>query len=65
MFDDPAVMEFLPPNAGRAATDGFIGRIKRHFADRGFGPWVVEAPGVAPIGGTVTRPAGVVLSWAR
>lgn len=48
MFDDPKVMEFLLPNTGRAAIDGFIGRIKRHFAEHGFGPWAVEVPGVAP-----------------
>ncbi|MGH6894686.1 MAG: GNAT family N-acetyltransferase [Dongiaceae bacterium] len=48
MFDDPAVMEFLPADKDRAIADAFIGRIKQHFADHGFGPWAVEVPGVAP-----------------
>ena len=48
MFDDPAVMEFLLPHTGRAAIDAFIGRIKQNFAERGFGLWAVEVPGVAP-----------------
>ena len=53
MFDDPAVMEFLLPHTGRAAIDAFIGRIKQNFAERGFGLWAVEVPGVAPFIGYV------------
>lgn len=53
MFDDPAVMEFLLPNAGRTEIDAFIGRIRQHFADHGYGLWAVEVPGVAPFIGFV------------
>ena len=52
MFDDPAVMEFLPA-ATRAEIDAFIVRIKAHFAEHGFGWWAVEVPGVAPFIGYV------------
>ena len=52
MFEDPAVMEFLPP-ATRADIDAFIQRIKGHFAEHGFGWWAVEVPGVAPFIGYV------------
>lgn len=53
MFEDPAVMEFLLPNTGRAAIDDFIARIERNFAERGFGLWAVEVPGVAPFIGFI------------
>ncbi|HEV8392493.1 MAG TPA: GNAT family N-acetyltransferase [Dongiaceae bacterium] len=53
MFNDPAVMEFLLPSAGRGEIDAFIGRIKQHFADHEFGLWAVEVPGVAPFIGWV------------
>ena len=52
MFDDPKVMEFLLP-ASRADIDGFLQRIKGHFAEHGFGWWAVEVPGVAPFIGYV------------
>jgi RimJ/RimL family protein N-acetyltransferase len=52
MFEDPAVMEFLPA-ATRADIDAFIQRIKGHFAAHGFGWWAVEVPGTAPFIGYV------------
>jgi ribosomal-protein-alanine N-acetyltransferase len=53
MFEDPAVMEFMLPNAGRAEIDAFIGRIRRHFIDHGYGLWAVEVRGVAPFIGFI------------
>ena len=53
MFDDPEVMEFLRPAAGRDAIDGLVARIRRHFADHGFGWWAVELPRVAPFIGFI------------
>ncbi len=51
MQSDPAVMEFLMPVPDRAASDAVADRIARHFADHGFGLWVVEVPGVTPFAG--------------
>jgi ribosomal-protein-alanine N-acetyltransferase len=53
MFDDPAVMEFLPPAPDRAAVDAIIGRIEAHFTQHGFGWWAAEAPGAAPFIGFI------------
>jgi ribosomal-protein-alanine N-acetyltransferase len=52
MFDDPAVMEFLPATT-RTAIDALIVRIKHHFAEHGFGWWAVEVPGTAPFIGFI------------
>ena len=52
MFEDPAVMEFLPATS-RAEVDAFILRIKQHFADHGYGLWAVELPGMAPFIGYI------------
>jgi RimJ/RimL family protein N-acetyltransferase len=52
MFEDPAVMEFLPATS-RAEIDAFILRIKQHFADHGYGLWAVELPNVAPFVGYI------------
>lgn len=51
MQSDPQVMEFLMPVPDRAASDAVADRIARHFADHGFGLWVVEVPGVTPFAG--------------
>ncbi|WP_238121689.1 MULTISPECIES: GNAT family N-acetyltransferase [unclassified Xanthobacter] len=51
MQSDPQVMEFLMPVADRAASDAVADRIARHFADHGFGLWVVEVPGVTAFAG--------------
>lgn len=48
MQADPVVMEHLMPVADRAASDAVADRIARHFAQHGFGLWVIEVPGVAP-----------------
>lgn len=51
MQSDPAVMEFLMPVPDRTASDAVADRIERHFADHGFGLWVVEVPGVTAFAG--------------
>jgi RimJ/RimL family protein N-acetyltransferase len=48
MNADPRVMEFFPDRLDRGRSDALIERIRAHFAERGFGLWAVEAPGVAP-----------------
>ncbi len=48
---DPRVMEFMPKRLARAESDAFVGRIRTHFAEHGFGLWAVEVPGVAPFVG--------------
>jgi ribosomal-protein-alanine N-acetyltransferase len=47
MFDDPPVMEFLPPAQDRAAIEAIVGRVRAHFTQHGFGWWAAElkAPG--------------------
>lgn len=51
MQSDPQVMEFLMPVPDRAASNAAADRIERHFADHGFGLWVVEVPGVTDFAG--------------
>lgn len=41
-----AVMEYLLPFEGPAATELFVLRIREHFEQYGFGYWVVEIPEV-------------------
>lgn len=50
---DPRVMRFLGPLLARGASDALIDRFVAQFAERGFGPWAVEAPGVAELVGCV------------
>ena len=45
---DPAVMELLPSVLSRPESDALAARIRAELAERGFGLWAVEAPGVAP-----------------
>lgn len=45
MNADPAVMEHFPSTMTREESDAFVDRIERHFADRGYGLWVLEAEG--------------------
>ncbi len=52
MNADPRVVEFLPA-LSRAESDAAITRIEAHFAERGFGFWAVEIPGVTPFAGFV------------
>jgi RimJ/RimL family protein N-acetyltransferase len=56
---DPAVMEFLGTPLDRTASDVLATRIRRGFAERGWGLWAVELPGDdAFIGFTGLSPAG-------
>jgi RimJ/RimL family protein N-acetyltransferase len=48
---DPQVMQFFLKPLTRAESDAMVGRIREHFARRGFGFWAVEAPGVADLVG--------------
>jgi RimJ/RimL family protein N-acetyltransferase len=51
---DPLVMEHFPGLMSRQRSDAFVhDRIEPHFAERGFGLWAVEVPGVAPFIGFV------------
>ena len=52
MNADPRVVEFLPA-LSRAESDAVITRIESHFAERGFGFWALEIPGIAPFAGFV------------
>ena len=45
MNADPEVMEHFPSTMTRDASDAFVDRIEQHFAERGYGLWVVEADG--------------------
>ncbi len=50
---DPVVMQYLVPFANRAAMDAWVVAARTHWQDHGFGPWVVELPGEAPMIGVV------------
>jgi RimJ/RimL family protein N-acetyltransferase len=51
---DPRVMEHFPAPLTRAESDAFVrDRIVPQFAERGFGLWALEVPGVAPFAGYV------------
>lgn len=50
---DPAVMEHFPSMLSREETAAAIGRVEKHFEDRGYGFWAVEAPGQAPFIGFI------------
>ncbi len=50
---DPAVMQYLVPFADRAAMDAWVVAARTHWQDHGFGPWVVELRGEAPMIGVV------------
>lgn len=44
MNADPRVMEHFPSRLPREESDAAAARIRRHFAERGFGLWAVETP---------------------
>jgi RimJ/RimL family protein N-acetyltransferase len=48
---DPVVMEHFPATLSRAESDAFAVRVRSEMAERGFGLWAVEVPGVAPFVG--------------
>jgi RimJ/RimL family protein N-acetyltransferase len=50
---DPEVMRHFPEPLDREASDALVGRIKAHFDLHGFGPWVVEIPGITDCAGFV------------
>lgn len=50
---DPEVMAHFPFTMTREESDAFAARIQGLMADRGFGMWAVEVPGVAPFIGFV------------
>jgi ribosomal-protein-alanine N-acetyltransferase/3-dehydroquinate dehydratase/shikimate dehydrogenase len=45
---DPDVMEHFPSMLSREETAAAVGRVEKHFEDRGYGFWAVEAPDQAP-----------------
>jgi RimJ/RimL family protein N-acetyltransferase len=45
MNADPAVMEFFPECWSREKSDMSFNRIRKHWNDHGFGPWVLEIDG--------------------
>jgi RimJ/RimL family protein N-acetyltransferase len=53
MNSDARVMEHFPKLLDRAESDAMAGRIREHFARRGFGLWAVQVPGVADFIGFV------------
>jgi RimJ/RimL family protein N-acetyltransferase len=53
MNADPAVMALLPGTLTREQSDALAERIRVQFAQRGFGLWALEVPGVAPFAGFV------------
>lgn len=67
---DPMVMEHLQGTMDRAASDAFVDRIGTCWADRGWGLWAVEVPGVSPFVGYVglwpadfVAPGTVEVGW--
>lgn len=50
---DQTAMRFMPSLMTAVETRAMVERIRAHFAANGFGPWAVEAPGVAPFIGFV------------
>lgn len=50
---DPAVMEHFPAALGRDETAAMVKRLRRFMAERGFGWWAAEVPGVAPFIGFI------------
>ena len=50
---DAETMRFLGGPMPRERSDAMVAYLERHWAERGFGVWAVEAPGVAPLIGAV------------
>jgi RimJ/RimL family protein N-acetyltransferase len=50
---DPRVAEMLGGTGDRAFSDALAQRFTASFAERGFGYWAIELPGVAPFIGAV------------
>jgi RimJ/RimL family protein N-acetyltransferase len=50
---DPEVMEHFPAVMTRQQSDAFADRIETQWAEKGYGPWAVEIPGVVEFAGDV------------
>jgi len=50
---DPAIMQYLVPFADRTAMDAWVAAARSHWLEHGFGLWIVELPGEAPMIGVV------------
>jgi RimJ/RimL family protein N-acetyltransferase len=50
---DPAVMEYFPAVLSGDESDAFAARIEAGLAERGFGLWAVEVPGVTSFAGFI------------
>lgn len=53
MSADPRVMEFFPSTYTRERADETFARFRDGLAERGYGWWALEIPGVMPFAGTV------------
>jgi RimJ/RimL family protein N-acetyltransferase len=53
MSADQEVMRHLLPLPDRAASDAWATRARAHWTEHGFGQWIVEVPGAAPVIGVV------------
>jgi RimJ/RimL family protein N-acetyltransferase len=53
MNADPSVMEFMLKRLSREESDAYADRIEAHLAERGFGLWAVEIPGLAEFAGFI------------
>jgi ribosomal-protein-alanine N-acetyltransferase len=53
MNADSLVMEFFPGRLSAQESNAQVDRFETLFAEHGFGPWVVEIPGVAPFVGFI------------
>jgi RimJ/RimL family protein N-acetyltransferase len=53
MCADPEVMRYYPPKPDRAASDAWIGGMRRHYDEHGFAYWAVELPGEASLIGAI------------
>jgi len=53
MNADPRVMEFMLKRLTREESDAFADRIESCFAERGYGLWAAEIPGLAEFAGFI------------
>lgn len=50
---NPTVMRYFPWAMGREESEASMARYRAHFAEHGWGPWVVEVPGESDFAGVV------------
>ena len=50
---NPRVMQYFPKALTQDESDALAARIEANFAQRGFGLWAVEVPGVTPFAGFI------------